>query len=77
MCDIGGIAMSCDTGPRKGCGYVLGWGRASIDDMQDGNWAGVARCTGSSCRGNLRLTSKLKIGEISEMVPKREMGAIG
>ena len=39
-------------------------GEQSTDDMQDGNWAGVARSTGSSCRGNLRLTPKLKIGEI-------------
>ena len=34
--------MSRDTGPCQGCGYVLGWGEQSIDDMQ--GWK-LGRCS--------------------------------
>ena len=69
--------MSRDTGPWRGRGYVLGWGEQSIDDMQDGNRAGVARSMGSSCIGNLGLTLQLRIGAVSEKIPKQELEAIG
>ena len=42
MCDAGGIAMSRDTGPWQGYGYVLGWGQQSVDSMQ--GWA-LGRCS--------------------------------
>jgi len=42
MCDAGAIAMSRDTGPWKGYGYVLGWGEQSIDDVQ--GWK-LGRCS--------------------------------
>jgi len=42
MCDAGGIAMSRDTGPWQGYGYVVGWEQQSIDDMQ--GWK-LGRCS--------------------------------
>jgi D-serine deaminase-like pyridoxal phosphate-dependent protein len=42
MCDAGGIAMSRDTCPWQGYGYVLGWGERSIDGVQ--GWK-LGRCS--------------------------------
>ena len=42
MCDAGGIAMSRDTGPRQGYGYVLGWGEQSLGNAE--GWK-LGRCS--------------------------------
>ena len=65
MCDARGIAMSRDTGPWEGCDMPSD-GESKVSTIcRDGIWGGVARGTGSSCGGNLRLAPQLRIGEIS------------
>ena len=88
MCDAGGIAMSRDTGPLQGYGYVLGWGQQSIDDVR--GWR-LGRCSQEhgilvrrDPRTHTAITDREGFGEDTEtgdgadrLVPGQQIWIIG